>query len=61
MLVLGEATLNLTNSTVTGDTGSTNGGGIANYGTADLMNCTVSGNTAAMNGGGVSVRWLRQP
>ena len=53
LLILGMANLALTNCTVTGNTASTNGGGLANYGTVILNNCTVSTNTASKNGGGL--------
>ena len=53
MLILGTANLTLTNCIVTGNTGSTNGGGLANYGSLTLTNCTISANSAAQNGGGL--------
>jgi len=47
-------TLNLTNSTVSGNTASNTGGGIYNFGggTSTLTNSTVSGNMAGSGGGG---------
>jgi Right handed beta helix region len=53
LLVDDQANLTLTNCTVTGNAASTNGGGLANYGTVNLNNCTISGNTASKNGGGL--------
>jgi CSLREA domain-containing protein len=47
----GVATLNVTNSTITGNTTAINGGGIANGGTVNLANATISGNQAASGGG----------
>ena len=52
ILNLATANLTMTNCTITGNSGSTNGGGIANYGVVILNNCTISGNTAGQNGGG---------
>ncbi|MBK7405482.1 MAG: right-handed parallel beta-helix repeat-containing protein [Phycisphaerales bacterium] len=52
----GGSTLDLTNSTISGNTSSTFGGGLdADHGTATMTNCTISGNTAAQLGGGVSL------
>jgi hypothetical protein len=48
------ATLTLTNSTVSGNSGATNGGGIQNGGTLILSNSTLSGNSASIQGGGVA-------
>ena len=57
ILNLENTNLTLTKCTISGNTGSTNGGGLANYGTAILANCTVSGNhsatSAGHNGGGI--------
>jgi hypothetical protein len=48
-------TLILDNSTVSGNTATSEGGGILNYGgTLTLNNSTVSGNTANGSGGGIS-------
>src|SRR5208282_965965 len=44
-------TLTLSNSAVSGNTGSYVGGGIYNYGTLTLTNSTVSGNSASYMGG----------
>ncbi len=44
-------TLTLTNSIVSGNSGSYIGGGIYNYGTLTLTNSTVSGNSASYYGG----------
>ncbi len=46
-----EGTLMLTNSTVSGNTTSGNGGGISNSGWLTLTNSTVSGNSAESGGG----------
>ncbi len=46
-------TLTLTNSTITGNSG-TNGGGIYNTGTLTVVNSTISGNTSQQNGGGIN-------
>lgn len=52
--VLTLGTLNINNSTISGNRGATNGGGIAIlYGTGDLYSVTVSDNLASGNGGGV--------
>ena len=51
ILNLAKTNLTLTNCTVSGNTASTNGGGLANYGAATLTNCTVSGNKAVAGGG----------
>jgi parallel beta-helix repeat protein len=51
LLNLGTANLTLTNCTISGNTASTNGGGLANYGTVNLNNCVISGNTAFESGG----------
>ena len=50
------ATVNLTNCTVSGNSGGGFGGGgvgTYNYGTTTLSNCTVSGNKSSTNGGGI--------
>ena len=52
--IIGEGTLNLTNSTVVGNGGSSHGGGIYNQGTLDLTNVTLDGNDSTdidSNGG----------
>jgi hypothetical protein len=58
--ILNVGTVNLTNSTVSGNTASSSsyysyssGGGIYNAGTVNLTNSTVSGNTADSDGGGI--------
>ena len=50
-----EGTLTLTECTVSGETASVNGGGVANVngGTATLTDCTFSGDVASVNGGGL--------
>ncbi len=53
LLNLGSANLTLNHCTLTGNTASSNGGGLANYGTATLNNCTITDNTAQGNGGGL--------
>jgi hypothetical protein len=53
VLNLNSAILNLSYCTLSGNTGSTNGGGLSNYGTANLTNVTISGNNATGNGGGL--------
>jgi hypothetical protein len=45
------ATLTITDSTITGNTAPSNGGGVANGGTATITNSTISGNTAGAGGG----------
>jgi Domain of unknown function (DUF4347) len=45
--------LSLTNSTVSNNTTSQNGGGIVNSGVLNLTNSTVSGNTTSQSGGGI--------
>ena len=53
--ILNLGTLALTNSIVSGNTASSQGGGIYNeIGTLTLTNSTVSGNTARFDGGGIS-------
>jgi hypothetical protein len=52
LLNLTGANLTLTNCTVTGNTASRTGGGLANYGTATLISCSVAGNNTK-NGGGL--------
>ncbi len=54
LLDLGTANLTLTNCTISGDTASTSGGGLANFGTATLTKCTISGDTASTSGGGLA-------
>jgi predicted outer membrane repeat protein len=46
-------TLDVRDSTFTGNTASDSGGGLYNLGTATLLNCTLSGNTAGSAGGGI--------
>src|SRR6266566_4769802 len=46
-------TLTLNNSTISGNSTSSNGGGIDNIGTLTLNNSTVSGNTSYLSGGGI--------
>jgi parallel beta-helix repeat protein len=48
----GKATFS--NCTISGNSASRAGGGLADYGTATLTNCTISGNQASTAGGGVS-------
>jgi Right handed beta helix region len=49
-----DASVSLTNSSVSGNTTSGSGGGIYSFeGSGDLTNSTVSGNTAGQNGGGI--------
>jgi CSLREA domain-containing protein len=53
-LLINETTiLNLTNSTVSNNTTSQDGGGITNSGILNLTNSTVSNNTTPQNGGGI--------
>ncbi|MEA5602658.1 DUF4347 domain-containing protein [Nostoc sp. UHCC 0252] len=53
-LLINETTiLSLTNSTVSNNTTSQNGGGIVNSGVLNLTNSTVSNNTTSQNGGGI--------
>jgi filamentous hemagglutinin family protein len=49
----GGGTVTLTNSTVSGNTSTNNGGGIFSNGALTLTNSTVSGNTAVNFGGGI--------
>ncbi|NEO86841.1 MAG: CHAT domain-containing protein [Spirulina sp. SIO3F2] len=49
----GVGTLAITNSTITGNSASTDGGGIYSTGTVSLTNSTVSGNITNVDGGGV--------
>jgi CSLREA domain-containing protein len=52
--IYNNATLNLTDSTVSGNTAtSNNGGGIYNNGTMTVTNSTISGNAADGHGGGI--------
>jgi hypothetical protein len=53
LLNLGGAHVTLTKCTVSGNTASTNGGGLANYGVATLADCTVSNNTVGGSGAGL--------
>ncbi|MGH7885371.1 MAG: IPTL-CTERM sorting domain-containing protein, partial [Thermodesulfobacteriota bacterium] len=46
-------TTTITNSTISGNTATGNGGGIFNYGIATITNSTISGNAATGNGGGI--------
>ena len=46
-------TLNVSNSTISGNTASGDGGGIYNRGTLNVSNSTISGNTAHGDGGGI--------
>lgn len=48
-------TINLTNTTISGNLAQTGGGVSAAGGTITFTNCTVSGNTSVLSGGGVSV------
>jgi hypothetical protein len=52
-ILISSSTLNLTNSTVSGNTATNNGGGIYNlaFSTTHLINSTISGNTATYGGG----------
>lgn len=55
-IVLFQASVSLTNSSVSGNTTSGGGGGInAIFGGGDLINSTVTGNTAGQNGGGINM------
>ncbi|MFN6484577.1 MULTISPECIES: DUF4347 domain-containing protein [unclassified Nostoc] len=54
ILVNNNTLLSLTNSNVSDNTATSNGGGINNKGTLKLTNTNVSGNTATSNGGGIS-------
>ncbi len=49
----GTGAVTLTNSTVSGNTSTIDGGGIASTGAVTLTNSNVSGNTAINNGGGI--------
>lgn len=54
--ILSEGTLNITNSTITGNSANNDGGGIASYGTAALTNVTVAFNgiiSVVNTGGGI--------
>jgi hypothetical protein len=53
ILVNTNTLLTLTNSNVSDNTATTNGGGINNQGTLKLTNSNVSGNTATSYGGGI--------
>ena len=44
--IINQATLNMTNVTITGNKGNDRGGGISNNGTLTMMDCTVSNNTS---------------
>ena len=48
------ATLDLANSTVSGNSAYISGGGLYNSGTSTLTNSTISGNSADLSGGGLS-------
>ncbi|MBN3890130.1 MAG: DUF4347 domain-containing protein [Nostoc sp. JL31] len=54
ILVNNNTLLSLTNSNVSNNTATSNGGGINNKGTLKLTNTNVSGNTATSSGGGIS-------
>ena len=56
MFFLYQSSVILTNSSITGNTGAVEGGGIALYdfSSAKLINCTVNNNSASNRGGGVS-------
>ena len=43
--------MTLTNSTMSGNSASLQGGGIYNHGTLTLTNSTISGNSASQGGG----------
>ena len=45
--------LNLTNSTISGNSADADGGGIYNDGTTEITNATISGNSANFRGGGI--------
>jgi CSLREA domain-containing protein len=49
-----DAVLTITNSTISGNSAGTSGGGISNWGTATITNSTISGNSAGTVGGGIS-------
>ena len=46
-------TVNVTDSTISGNTATFNGGGIYNAGTVNVTDSTISGNTAINNGSGI--------
>lgn len=48
------ASLELINSTISGNAAARDGGGIWNFGQSSIVNSTVSGNTASRDGGGIS-------
>ncbi|NNL68490.1 MAG: hypothetical protein HKO70_00835, partial [Acidimicrobiia bacterium] len=52
----GGSVLNLTNSTLSGNSAARNGGGLSNESTVSLLNVTISGNGAGSAGGGVRVQ-----
>ncbi|MBD2409566.1 hypothetical protein FACHB389_09210 [Nostoc calcicola FACHB-389] len=54
ILVNNNTFLSLSNSNVSDNTATTNGGGINNKGTLKLTNTNVSGNTATSSGGGIN-------
>jgi parallel beta-helix repeat protein len=55
-LVSDNATVTLTNCTVSGNSASVNGGGVfIDGGAATLINCTVSGNSTSASGGGLYI------
>lgn len=49
-----QGTLNLLNSTVTGNNATAPGGGIYNDGVMTIINTTISGNNAGQSGGGIN-------
>jgi hypothetical protein len=53
--IANQGALTVSNSVISGNTASTDGGGLCNYGGTGLTlnNCTISGNTAQTTGGGV--------
>ena len=51
--IYSQGVVNLTNSTVSGNTAVDDGGGVYTEGAVNLINTTVSGNTAVDDGGGV--------
>ena len=44
------------NSTISGNTAGTNGGGVASISKITVVNSTISGNTASGSGGGISMQ-----
>ncbi|WP_156800806.1 Ig-like domain-containing protein [Dactylococcopsis salina] len=55
--IFNRETVNLTNTTISGNSASDDGGGIFNEGTVNLTNTTISGNSASDDGGGI---WSRE-